>query len=203
MPLRTYFGILTLSKWSEDIPGFFSLKNAQSLYFHRAYVSYNEKSLHVWKPDTEEQIFYVNFFDETKSHTISCIVYSARYHVRSFLIDEELLVVLGNLNRFQIAHFQWASASYQSPAPENPSHQFRIFSWEGISIDHGRHRWLLHVWFQSHLQIWTQASTNAWSWWENSGIRVRPQNKVGENAFVDQVSKGGWIIGDYFHMELT
>ena len=34
----------------------------------RAYVSYNEKSLHVWKPETEEQIFYVNFFDETKSH---------------------------------------------------------------------------------------------------------------------------------------
>ena len=48
---------------------------------NRAYVSYNEKCLHVWKPDTEEQIFYVNFFDETKSHHISCIVYSKKYHV--------------------------------------------------------------------------------------------------------------------------
>jgi hypothetical protein len=45
----------------------------------RAYCSYNEKNLHVWKPDTEEQLFHVNFFDETKSHAISYLVYSKRY----------------------------------------------------------------------------------------------------------------------------
>ena len=71
----------------------------------RAYVSYNEKSLHVWKPDTEEQIFYVNFFDETKSHTISCIVYSARYHVGLPLIVTDLALP-GDLDRFQVAHLQ-------------------------------------------------------------------------------------------------
>jgi hypothetical protein len=71
----------------------------------RAYVSYNEKSLHVWKPDTEEQIFYVNFFDETKSHTISCIVYSARYHVSLTVIVTDVALP-GDLDRFQVAYLQ-------------------------------------------------------------------------------------------------
>lgn len=42
----------------------------------KAFVSYNEKSLHVWNPRTEQSLFNINFFEETKSHMISCIVYS-------------------------------------------------------------------------------------------------------------------------------
>ena len=84
----------------------------------RAYVSYNEKSLHVWKPDTEEQIFYVNFFDETKSHTISCIVYSARYHVGLPLIVTNVALP-SDLDRFQVAHFQRAPPSHQGATSED------------------------------------------------------------------------------------
>lgn len=56
--LKTYYGTQILSK---------KLKCCK-IILNRAYVSYNEKNLHVWKAENEEQIFYVNFFDETKSH---------------------------------------------------------------------------------------------------------------------------------------
>jgi hypothetical protein len=84
----------------------------------RAYVSYNEKSLHVWKPDTEEQIFFVNFFDETKSHTISCIVYSARYHVGLPLIVTDLALP-SDIDRFQVAHLQRTPPSHQGTPSED------------------------------------------------------------------------------------
>jgi len=48
----------------------------------RSFASYNEKCMHVWKPETEEQIYYANFFDETYSHSISYLLYSQKYHVR-------------------------------------------------------------------------------------------------------------------------
>ena len=96
---KTSFGTQTLSK------------PCDLFLTDRAYVSYNEKSLQVWKPDTEEQIFYVNFFVETKSHTISCIVYSARYHVGLPLIVTDVALP-GDLDRFQAAHLQRAPASH-------------------------------------------------------------------------------------------
>ena len=42
----------------------------------RSYISYNEKAIHVWKASNGAQVMNINFFDETQSHTISCIVYS-------------------------------------------------------------------------------------------------------------------------------
>ena len=107
---KTSSGIQTLSKRSD------------MLLSDRAYVSYNEKSLHVWKPDTEEQIFYVNFFDETKSHTISCIVYSARYHVSLPLIVTDIALP-GDLDRFQVAHLQRAPPSHQGTPSEDQTDQ--------------------------------------------------------------------------------
>lgn len=45
----------------------------------RSFVSYNDKHLHVWREHTAQQVMNVNFFDETQSHTISCIVYSSKF----------------------------------------------------------------------------------------------------------------------------
>lgn len=45
----------------------------------RSFVSYNEKQLHVWREDNGEQVQSINFFDETQSHQISCIVYSSKH----------------------------------------------------------------------------------------------------------------------------
>ena len=107
---------VVLSKTSS---GTRTLSNPHDLFLSdRAYVSYNEKSLHVWKPDTEEQIFYVNFFDETKSHTISCIVYSTRYHVGLTLIVTDVALP-GDIDRFQVAHLQRAPTSHQGTTSED------------------------------------------------------------------------------------
>jgi len=56
----------------------------------------------VWRPDTEEQLFSVNFFDETKSHAISFIIYSARHQIYiAISTDFKLLVFNEHLNFIQ------------------------------------------------------------------------------------------------------
>ena len=55
-----------------------------SFYYSRTYVSYNEKGMHVWLPETGEQLFYVNFFNSAKCREVSFILYSKRFYVRKF-----------------------------------------------------------------------------------------------------------------------
>ena len=47
----------------------------------KAFVSYNEKQIHVWSQQTGEQLFVVNFFEETRSHQISCMTYSLQHYL--------------------------------------------------------------------------------------------------------------------------
>lgn len=47
----------------------------------RCFVSYNEKQMHVWKESDGQQVQSINFFDETQSHSISCIVYAKSHMV--------------------------------------------------------------------------------------------------------------------------
>lgn len=42
----------------------------------RSYVSYNEKHLHIWRGTDAQQVAKCDFFNETQSHSISCVVYS-------------------------------------------------------------------------------------------------------------------------------
>ena len=44
-------------------------------------MSYNEKQIHVWSQQTGEQLFVVNFFEETRSHQISCMTYSLQHYL--------------------------------------------------------------------------------------------------------------------------
>ena len=47
----------------------------------KAYVSYNEKSLHVWSPKTEETLNQIMFSETTKSPGISWVCYSTKHWV--------------------------------------------------------------------------------------------------------------------------
>ncbi|CDW78455.1 wd repeat-containing protein 87 [Stylonychia lemnae] len=102
LPKKLEFGHTLVAQYKKHIGGM-----VKSIFWNpntKAYVSYNEKNLHVWKPETEEQIFYVNFFDETKSHQISCIVYSSKYHVRN-LKPKFLQLYLAISNDFKLHIF--------------------------------------------------------------------------------------------------
>jgi hypothetical protein len=70
----------------------------------RSYVSYNEKHLHIWKATNGQQVMSVNFFDETQSHSISCIVYSAR-HMLYFAISTDFKLHIFNEHLILIGWF--------------------------------------------------------------------------------------------------
>lgn len=67
----------------------------------RAFVSYNEKQMHIWKEDNAVQLNQITFFDETQSHNISCIVYSPKNFLyfavstdfKLFLFNEHLILI--------------------------------------------------------------------------------------------------------------
>lgn len=42
----------------------------------KVFVSYNDKQIHVWNELTGANLFKVNFYEETKSHTIAAMCYS-------------------------------------------------------------------------------------------------------------------------------
>lgn len=82
----------------------------------RSFVSYNEKQLHVWREENGEQVLNVNFFDETQSHQISCIVYSSKHMLYLAIstdfklhIFNELLIRIGwmplNVRLIYFAYF--------------------------------------------------------------------------------------------------
>jgi len=67
----------------------------------RSFVSYNEKQLHVWRADNGQQVMNINFFDETQSHTISCIVYSST-HMLYFAISTDFKLHIFNEHLIRI-----------------------------------------------------------------------------------------------------
>ena len=42
----------------------------------KAFVTWNDKFVHVWNPHTQELIYHVDYFTETKSHFITTLSYS-------------------------------------------------------------------------------------------------------------------------------
>ena len=66
------FGIKTQSKFHLALFQF----SFYPLLHTRAYVTWNEKVVHVWSPFTLQLIYQVDFFTETKSHTITTLSYS-------------------------------------------------------------------------------------------------------------------------------
>eukprot|EP00347_Sterkiella_histriomuscorum_P010595 403375671 len=70
LPKKLEFGHTLVAQYKKHIGGavksiFWNpntkqvIKNLDLIVLSRAYVSYNEKNLHVWKPETEEQIFFL------------------------------------------------------------------------------------------------------------------------------------------------
>ena len=60
----------------------------------RCFVSYNQKGIHVWQAQTEEQQFYANMSDSSLARQLSCLVYSSDYHLYFGATYDFKLVVL-------------------------------------------------------------------------------------------------------------
>lgn len=62
------------------------------------FASYDEKNLHVWDSSNGRMIWSVNFFDTAKSHIVSWVTYSKRYHLYlAVTSDFKLLIYTENL----------------------------------------------------------------------------------------------------------
>ena len=65
------------------------------------FISYNDKSLHSWNPDTMELISHINFNDAESS--ISCLCYSKNYHLY-FACSKDFKLIVFNEHLNQIYH---------------------------------------------------------------------------------------------------
>lgn len=79
LPVTLEFGYEFITNYKRHTTGGGQVKKIFYNKNIRSYVSYNEKQLHVWREDNGEQVQSINFFDETQSHQISCIVYSQEH----------------------------------------------------------------------------------------------------------------------------
>ena len=79
----------------------------------KAFVSCNEKQIHVWGQHDGAQLFQVNFFEETKSHAISCFCYS-RKHMVFFVISTDFKLHVFNENMIHVCevHMKTSLISY-------------------------------------------------------------------------------------------
>jgi WD40 repeat protein len=81
----------------------------------RSFVSYNEKQLHVWNAANGQQVMNINFFDETQSHTISTIVYSATHQLylaistdfKLHIFNEHLILIGWFPLKVRLVHFAY------------------------------------------------------------------------------------------------
>ena len=67
----------------------------------KAFVSRNEKQIHVWSQFNGNQLFKVNFYEETKSHAISAMCYSPRYMLY-FIFSADFRLHIYNANMIRI-----------------------------------------------------------------------------------------------------
>ncbi len=66
------------------------------------FVSYNEKQVHAWNEFTGQQQLKVNFYEETKSHAISCMCYSQERQLY-FIISTDFKLYIFNENLIMAA----------------------------------------------------------------------------------------------------
>lgn len=96
IPKRLDFGYITAASYNKHTI------QVKSIFWNpniNAFVSYDEKNIHIWEKDTGRQLFNVNFFDTSKTHSISCMVYSIRYHLYlAVSTDFKLLIYNEHLN---------------------------------------------------------------------------------------------------------
>ena len=75
-------GTPTQSKYSPPILNSSKL-NGDFVYIcvYRAFVTWNEKFVHVWNPNTRQLLYSVDVYQETKSHVNSTLCYSVKNFV--------------------------------------------------------------------------------------------------------------------------
>ena len=73
-------------------------KQAKGIIYNentRCFTTWNDKGMHVWHPDTAEQLFYYAFHDDAENPCqVSCLCYSKKYHLYFLCTKDFKLVVL-------------------------------------------------------------------------------------------------------------
>ena len=67
----------------------------------KAFVTWNEKQIHMWSELTAKPIFKVNFYEETKSHSIASVCYSP-VKMLYFVISTDFKMHVFNENMIHI-----------------------------------------------------------------------------------------------------
>jgi hypothetical protein len=82
------------------------------------FVSYSEKGLHAWNPETTEQVYYVNFLEATGSKQVSCVIYSERYHLYfAMAYDFKMLIFNENFKFLHAICLEFCSLCMEEKKP--------------------------------------------------------------------------------------
>lgn len=107
---KVNFGIAKICRYSKH-----SRTQVKGVLYNpntKAYISYNEKQIHVWAELTGASLFKVDFFQETKSHQIACMCYSAQHMLylvlatdfKLHVFNENLIHVDGIASKTRLVH---------------------------------------------------------------------------------------------------